>query len=263
MNNLNKRIMHDILVKKKVLEIGPYVRPFISSPYVKYVDVLPIEDLLKRAKEQNFPHDEGNIPKKIHYVIDNEDWSCIHEKFDAVFSSHCIEHQMDFIKHLNNVSNVLNPDCSYYLCVPDKRFCFDFYKPITTVGELIDEYNNVNNKSLSFRKYHDILWHTHNDPVQHWSGNHGDVILTSENFATLVEKWKTIKNEYVDLHRHQFTPKSFYINMVLLYNLKYTDLFPLVVTETEKNSYEFYVQLIKNDHIETYIEFSAQEYFNG
>ena len=256
---MNRKIIADLLSKKKTLEIGPFLRPLIKSENVKYLDVLSVDDLKKRAEKVNYHYDEQTAPREIHYVIKNEDWSIIKEKFDAAFSSHCIEHQENFIRHLRNVSNILNSGGSYYLCIPDKRYIFDHYKPITTFGELVDEYTD---SGLSFRKYFNMMLSVHNDCQQHWEGLHGDRKLTSQDIKDSLKKWGNLKDEYVDFHRRYFTPKSFYINMILLYKLGYTDLFPVVVTETQHGTSEFYAQLLKNDKIETDIEFSVSEYFS-
>ncbi|MFG7489383.1 methyltransferase domain-containing protein [Methylorubrum rhodesianum] len=108
-----------------ILEIGPFTKPVIRGPRVKYFDVLDRKGLVERAKSIGF---EMNGVVEIDYVspIGNLEIvpSC---SFDCVFSSHCIEHQPDLIRHLNHVSRILRDGGRYYLIVPDKRYCFDHF----------------------------------------------------------------------------------------------------------------------------------------
>ena len=126
-------MISELLRNKKVLEIGPFLKPFIRGDNVKYLDVMNLDDLKERAKKINFHYNPNYIPSQIDYVISNEDYSVINEKFDAVFSSHLIEHQVDLIHHLQQVEGLLEENDSYFLCIPDKRYCFDHFKPCTPI----------------------------------------------------------------------------------------------------------------------------------
>ena len=79
------------------LEIGPYARPLISGPNVKYVDVYTTKELKKLAPVVGM--DPNEVPH-INWVAKPSDLSSVDEHFGAVLSSHVIEHQPDFIHHL-------------------------------------------------------------------------------------------------------------------------------------------------------------------
>src|SRR4249919_1725326 len=120
-----QRFVASVPLDKPVLEIGPFDRPWLSGSNVRYFDVLPQEQLRTRAATEF-----GRIPKNcphIHYVSPTGDLSIVDAEFGAVFSSHCIEHQPDVIRHLREVERLLRPGGLYYLIVPDKRFCFDHF----------------------------------------------------------------------------------------------------------------------------------------
>ncbi len=97
---------------QKTLEVGPYYTPILRSSTVKYFDVLDHAGLVKKANsdpsyfEQVSAASLLQIPT-IHFVDPHGDMSNIEEKFDIVFSSHNIEHQVYLIKHLQQVSNIL------------------------------------------------------------------------------------------------------------------------------------------------------------
>ena len=117
---------------------------------------------------------------------------------------------MDLIKHINQVENLLENTGKYYLIIPDKRYCFDYFIPECSVAD-------VPGAALlrSSERHHpaNILKHramiTHNDPVQHWSGLHGDIDYNQN--LKLTNALTEIRNNdgYIDVHAWQFTPESF------------------------------------------------------
>lgn len=204
-----------------VLEIGPFGAPQVIGGHVRYADFLSTEELRRRAPEH------GYAPEKcpeIHYVLRNESLGDIGERFSAVFSSHCIEHQTDLVKHLQEVAGILEPGGRYFLIVPDKRYCFDHFITETDVSEVLAAH--AEKRSLhSLRAV--IAAHTlstHNDPIRHWAGDHGEpamnpagisrVHIAVEAYANSVER-----NEYLDVHEWQFTPRSFQAISTQLFNL--------------------------------------------
>jgi len=193
----------------KVLEIGPYDNPACIGDNVKYFDVHDSETLKVLAEKEKRPF--KNTPEKIHYVEPNGDLSIVKEKFDIVFSSHCIEHQPDLIRHLQNVENLLNEGGLYVLVIPDKRYCFDHFRNGSTLFEVIGaavENRTIHNfKSVS--EYNCL--HTHNNSVLHWLGEHGTGTFSSEKFASAIDSYEKSINEgrYLDVHAWCFTPKIF------------------------------------------------------
>lgn len=86
----------------KILEIGAFDRPLIDN--IKHFDISDQKTLKIRASI--IKRNPDNIPF-IHYVNSEGSLCEIDEKFDIILSSHCIEHQVDFIKHLNEIENIL------------------------------------------------------------------------------------------------------------------------------------------------------------
>lgn len=100
-----------------ILEIGPFYSPQCIGRNVKYFDIIDKNALISRAKGIDATIQIENIPY-IDYVSPTGDLSVINETFDAIFSSHAIEHQLDFIDHLQKTSKLLNKNGRYYLIIP-------------------------------------------------------------------------------------------------------------------------------------------------
>ena len=134
-------------IKGKHLEIGPYFNPVLKGSNVSYFDVVDRSGLIKKAVVDNV--DQSNIPEKIHYVEQYGDMSVINDKFQLVFSSHNIEHQVNLVRHFNQIAKLLAKGGKFYLAIPDKRYCFDHFIAVTPVSEVLAiHYQNPNHHSL-------------------------------------------------------------------------------------------------------------------
>ncbi len=222
-----------------VLEIGPFCNPTMSGNNVQYLDILDENELRDRAIRLGI--NPERCPEQIHYLGDLDG---IAETFDAVVSSHCIEHQPDLIHHLTGVARVLPPDGSYFLFVPDKRYCFDHFIPQSTVAEVVQAHRERRTKHILRSVIEHNALNTHNDPGLHWAGQHdvghGKDLAGRINDAI---KLYDTSEEYLDVHAWYFTPETF---VEIFTALRDCGISPLKLTEiytTKQNESEFFAVL--------------------
>ena len=88
---------------------------------------------------------------------------------------------------------------------------------------------------------------THNDPVRHWAGDHGEVLLktVSTSLQTAYDHAAQAKGGYSDAHAWQFTPDSFSEIISSLNKLGLIDLNVERVYQTPLNRFEFAAVLRK------------------
>jgi len=188
------------------LEIGPFCNPLLQGPNVSYFDILSQEALVERARQIGL--DPSKVPY-IDFISPTGELPSIRRHFDVVLSSHCIEHQPDLIGHLQEVGQLLLPGGAYFLLVPDKRYCFDHFIPLSNLAEVIVAYHEQ-------RKVHtlrSVIEHcaltTHNDSLRHWQGDHGVIF---ENFEQRLEAalqiFNDARDQYIDVHAWYFSPDS-------------------------------------------------------
>ena len=240
-----KGFVASVPVDKPVLEIGPFDRPWLSGAEVRYFDVLPQEQLRARAATEPRRNPE-NCPH-IHYVSPTGDLSVVDNEFSAVFSSHCIEHQPDLIKHLREVGRLLRPGGHYYLIVPDKRFCFDHFLPESGHSEMMAAKGRTHHSEGKIDEH--TLAITHNNNVLHWLGIHGQARGESQDAQLLNEESlrRARAGEYVDVHAWQFTPSSFRENIQRLFDEGEINLEPQRVHNTGFAKIEFMAVLTRTD----------------
>lgn len=195
------------LLAGSVLEIGPFASPLLRGEKVEYADLLDTEALRARASELGYHAD--SVPQ-VHWVVGATDLSSIEKVFDAVLSSHVIEHQPDLLQHLRQVSNLLNPGGRYFLLVPDYRYCFDHYMAASTIADMIDaRQSRRTTHSLKSLIEHRVLT-THNDAIRHWNDDHGDPRTNrAGRLASALDEWRLSRGTYVDVHSWYFTVDTF------------------------------------------------------
>ena len=229
------------------LEIGPYFTPVLTGNNVKYFDILDSEKLKKLAENDPLISDLSKIPKKIDYVEQFGDMSIIEKKFQIVFSSHNIEHQVNLVKHFNDVERLLVKGGKFYLAIPDKRFCFDHFIATTPLSEVLAVYW----QSPKRHSLQTILAMkcetTHNDSTRHWNSNDESVPKFLDTANCFKEWYKEYlsSNKYIDSHKWRFVPESFEVIINTLNKLKLTSLKVEKIYDTAQNSHEFYAILVK------------------
>ncbi|MFA7289674.1 MAG: methyltransferase domain-containing protein [Melioribacteraceae bacterium] len=233
---------------KTALELGPLDKPKLdfTSPNVKSLDHLTQTELIEKYRSDA----KVDVEKitRVDYVWSGEKFSdIISEKFDYVLASHVIEHTPNLVGFFNNVSSILNDDGLLFLIIPDKRYCFDHFKPITNIYEVVHAY--ITNRTKP--SFCNIVEHRrlacHNDPKRHWIGDHGEITPRMEfnDFSVPISQViKTInyyEQNYIDGHVWKFTPDTFLLIANYLFDQNLIELKLNDILHTQKDTQQFYV----------------------
>ena len=237
-----------------ILEIGPLHAPICCRPSasVRYIDAFTTEELKHQYRSD--PNVDTEQIVDVDYVWRGERYSdLIKERFDRVVTSHNIEHVPCLVSFLNNLESVLNPGGAIYVAIPDRRYCFDYYKSESSIEEaILASYAERTRPCVSALLRQQLLV-THNEGLKHWFGDHGQPAFmactqTDESWkdkleAIIATQAKT--NHYVDTHVWIFTPASFARLISGLGALGFIKLQLEAVHETAFGSHEFYAILRK------------------
>jgi glycosyltransferase involved in cell wall biosynthesis/predicted SAM-dependent methyltransferase len=233
------------------LEIGPSHNPMAPKKEgfnVHVLDHASAEEL--RVKYTGHPVNLDNI-EEVDFVWRGEPLSELIGRehcYDWIVASHVIEHVTDFVGFLRQCEKLLATKGVISLVVPDKRYCFDYYRWPSNTGDVLqaftdnrvrhtpgsifDHFSNVSNMGKR------ITWS---------SADRGDIKMVH----TLEEaegNWKqALKNEeYIDCHSWKFTPSSFRIILNDLQKLGLTELVEVGGFDTV--GFEFWITLGKRQH---------------
>jgi hypothetical protein len=135
------------------------------------------------------------------------------------------------------------------MILPDKRYGFDHYLNESRFVDVLGAH-------LEGRTLHSpakVLEHrfetTHNDPIRHWDGDHGERLINSfyvehpDLVSHMYEEARSACVKYVDVHNWIFTPDTFNSAISRLWREKFIHFILSRVYHTVRYSMEFYVIL--------------------
>ncbi len=147
--------------------------------------------------------------------------SAEHGTFDACVASHVLEHIPDPIGFFRSLERLLTPTGVVSLVIPDKRYCFDFFKPLSTSGALLAAHASRATRH-SPRSLFDHLAYsvTSRGEIAWGRGPVADVALAhplDEAQRMFGEQLASSPADpYVDCHAWHFTPGSFALALLEL-----------------------------------------------
>jgi len=201
------------------LEIGALNRPVVqlsadnSEGQIFYLDHLSTTGLRQKYEADpavdidaivnvDFICPDGNILKAVG-----------DKKFDYIVASHVVEHVPNPIQWLKDLFEILKPGGFLFLVVPDKRFTFDFQRPISTFGQMVEAYLNKQTIPSISAVYDQFSSALNVDGGKVWAGlirNMDLLPLTSHSEAWSAAKAVHSAKTYFDVHVSIFTPWSFF-----------------------------------------------------
>jgi len=229
---------------RSALEIGPFAAPMLRGSNVQYCDVLDRDGLRERAPKHQM--DPSGVPE-VQWVSPTGDLAVVTRTFDVVLSSHAIEHQPDFIAHLEHVARLLNDGGHYFVLVPDSRFCFDHFIAPSTIAGILGAHleSTPRHRAASVIEHRALT--AHNDPVRHWNGDHGDPRAErNERLEKALKELDDAGDGYIDVHAWQFTSETFGDIMSDLHDLGLSPFSLERLYPTMRNTFEFWAILAKD-----------------
>jgi hypothetical protein len=237
------------------LEIGPSHNPLAPKKQgfnVHILDHASAEEL--RQKYTGHGVNLDNI-EEVDFVWKGEP---LHELigrekcYDWVIASHVIEHIPDLITFLGECEKLLKPNGVLSLVIPDKRYCFDYFNPPTSTGELLDAYEQKRTRPSSGKVFDHFAGATARNGQIAWGQQETGAIHLVHSLSEARTQWERAKTsqDYIDVHSWRFTPGSFRLILADLQALGLTKLG--LVKEFDTEGCEFFVALRKISHTATH-----------
>lgn len=142
-----RTVLSNKYIRGNGVEVGALHMPLTLPPNVnvQYVDYMPVKKLRKHYPELK------KLPLvNVDIVDDGEKLTKVpNNSLNFIIANHFLEHCHDPIGTIITLYNKLLDGGVLYMAVPDKRFTFDMYRPITSYAHLLDEH-----KVQSAEKYY-------------------------------------------------------------------------------------------------------------
>jgi len=159
--------------------------------------------------------------------------------FDFIAASCVIEHTVCIISFLRDCMELLRPDGILALAVPDKRFIFDHYRPLSGIAEAIDCYN----KEDKSRHSTGILCEQFLNYVA-ISNNGYSLANSPADVKNIIDSYIS-SDGYRDFHHWVFTKSSFELLLLDLISLGFLN--NLRIISSHSQGVEFYVNIQKTE----------------
>ena len=164
--------------------------------------------------------------------------------YDALIASHVIEHIIDPVSFFVSASRLLKDSGQIRLAVPDKRLCFDCFRPTSTTGQVIAA-ARAKRKRHAYAAVFDA-WVYDARPADGSPSWARDFRVRPQLTGSLESAFNILKTyyddrsgEYLDIHGWVFTPASFGAIMLELEVLGVIDW--RIVQLVEQEAVEFLV----------------------
>ena len=204
----------------RLIELGASYSPIIPKAEgwrTTVIDHATREDLIKQYgamgvatidKIEQVDHVWRNGP--LDAIVDPSDLS----SFDGIVASHVGEHFPDLIAFFKSASALLKPEGVIALALPDKRVCFDFFRPITMTGDLIDAHLNKHMRHRKRTFFDQAAYFALRGGNGGWAhrGDLAPLELAHSIYAAqqaYMDASEDPASDYRDTHAWTFTPKSF------------------------------------------------------
>lgn len=244
--NRAEKVLRHINQNGHGIEIGPSFNPIAPKKEgykVHIIDHMSRDQLITKYKD-----DHVNIEniEEVDFVWRGENYMELTGKskyYDWIVASHVIEHTPDLIGFLNDCETILKDDGVISLIVPDKRYCFDRYRPITGISKIIDSHlqkNNIHTPGTVAEYFLNVV--SKSGWISWDSSTTGKYNLV-HSLGDALQGMNSAINErsYLDVHAWCFVPHSFRLVINDLFYLGFITFNEVEFFQTE--GCEFYITL--------------------
>jgi hypothetical protein len=249
--NRNDKILCAIERSTRILELGPLTTPIAPRAdgwRTTVVDHASREQLVEKYRADPTIDTANILDVDIVWSQGPLDAAVppeLHGAFGAFIASHVLEHIPDPIGLLCSLERVLSPTGVVSLVIPDKRFCFDFFRPLSTTGGLLDAHARKTGRHSRKEFFDQVAYSIRADGETAFSRRpvrDVDFVHSLEQAKALFDAQSVERDApYIDMHGWVFTPSSFALAVLELSALNEIDF--TVIRSFPTDGCEFYVTL--------------------
>lgn len=198
---------------KRGIEIGPSYSPILpKSAGHRVYSIDHADQASLREKYRNDPNVDISKIEVVDAVDDGQEFFFLDEKrvgFDFVASSHVFEHLPNPIAFLQRCERALKENGRVFIIVPDRRFCFDVLRPVSTTGQMIQSYLQNRRTHSAAALFDHNAYNGRKNGNFIWSDREaGTLSLTGNPVAGYAAAVTAESDSYSDCHGWVFTPSS-------------------------------------------------------
>jgi SAM-dependent methyltransferase len=213
-------LLQGIPKDSRILELGPSISPM--APRSAGWNVTVVDHATREELVEKYRNDVHVNVANIEHVDHVWRGGALHDAvppellgtFDVLIASHVIEHIPDPIAFLQSAARLLHPTHGILaLAVPDKRWCFDYFKQVSTTGQILEAHRAGAQRHSAATRFDASAYVAFDGNRTSWGRERlNDIYLpdTLDHAFSEFQDWSPDPDApYVDCHAWHFTPASF------------------------------------------------------
>lgn len=228
-----KPLLRSVDANSHILEIGggynprfkkeTYVNAFhldhcdTDSLKVKYLNFSSVAHLVDQIQTVDFVFDGTPIESLVPPDL----------RFDYIYSSHAIEHQVDFVGHLRSLEKILTGQGRIILVIPDLRACFDRLRFPTVTSDVLVVHSRNQSVHQGKQVFESLAQNIPINPGRLLTLNELQQVTFCQGPEFAYDAMRRAEYDgtaYLDIHAWTFTPLSFRLLMLELFLLDLVNL---------------------------------------
>ncbi|WP_156964641.1 methyltransferase domain-containing protein [Methylocapsa aurea] len=197
--------------KPRILEFGAFDNPTFRrelGDHVKYLDFFSGPELREMHKD-NQNRDLDAIVDVDYVVKSNRFVDQIKERFDLLVANHVVEHIPDLIFWFQQAQTLLTRGGIAFLAVPDRRYTFDYFRPLSLATQMIRAHRDRLEKPDMWHLAEHFYYHQKVSLKELWDGNLPRKFEPRFSLAKALIMAEEKSGQYTDAHCWVFTADSF------------------------------------------------------
>jgi hypothetical protein len=240
-------------LEKQGLEIGPLDKPIVPKigTGVLYADHLPTDKLRDKYRDNELVSNDHIQDVDIVIGPSGMRDGVGSRRLNYVLASHVIQYIPNPLGWLNEIHGFMEPGGILSLAIPDKRYCLDRLRGLTTATDWIGAWLQKTTRPTPVQILDALSNQVSHQGNIAWLGNvdpHDLTYAVHPREALRIAVEALDSDEYRDVHCWVFTPRSF---CNLLRRLSVFGLVNFYVAYFHESvGHEFFIQLQKPKHFE-------------
>jgi SAM-dependent methyltransferase len=217
----------------KGIEIGPLHQPLElpSHANVRYVDRMGVEEL-----RREYPELRDWALTEVDLIDDGEKLTKVEDGTqDFVVANHFLEHCEDPIGTIETHLGKLKPGGILFYAVPDKRYTFDFERPLTPLEHMVEDHEQGPEHSRTAH-YEEWAKYMPEPPSE------GTATPAERSEEWIANEARRLEEAAYSIHMHVWTQEEF-LRLILHCRASFEDAFDIEVAA--RRGIEFIVLLRK------------------
>lgn len=232
----------------RVLEFGPLDNPTFHvdlGDRVEYLDYFSAEEL-REALADN-PRRKSSRIVPVHHVVKSKHFArTLDGPFDLLVANHVLEHVPDPIAWLHEAQSVLADGGWVFMALPDRRWTFDFHRPVTVASSMVRAHDEDLEKPSEWQVLEAMYYWTKVDSNALWAGGDPPPFRPRFTLDQAREMAEQRSQTYADVHCWVFTMESFQRCIADLHSGGMVDFVVDLVRAPAHGTKEFFVVLRKD-----------------